>query len=156
MNELCIKELGTYDFSKGFMYSVHQVYTLVQKRLEQSLSEKEAISFSQFMILVGFVCHTNSPVSQASIASFSHLTEATVSRHISVLVTKGYLSKEENKENRRKHLITITKKGLSAFAHAEKIIDKELITIFKDIKDSDRKSIMKNFNNVLLQLLTKK
>lgn len=156
MNTHCIEAIGTYDFSKGFMYSVHQVYTLVQKHLEQALLKENTISFSQFMILVGFACHRDISVSQASIANFSHLTEATVSRHISTLVSKGYLTKKENKENRRKHLISITKKGLTVFTQAEKIIDRELITIFKDIKDSDRKSIMKNFNNVLLQLLTKK
>lgn len=156
MSPDCTKNLSTYDFSKGFMYSVHHVYTLVQKHLEQALSKEKTISFSQFMILIGFMCATDTPVSQTTIAEFSHLTEATVSRHISTLVSLGYLSRNEDKENRRKHRIMITKEGAAVFKKAESIIDKELVVIFKNIKESDRKNIMKNFTNVLAQLLSKK
>ena len=138
------------------MYSVHHVYTLVQKHLEQALLKEDTISFSQFMILIGFMCSTDTATSQASIATFSHLTEATVSRHISTLVSRGYLSRKEDKDNRRKHRIMITKKGIAVFKKAEEIIDKELELIFKNIKESDRKNIMKNFSNVLTELLTKK
>ena len=144
------------DFSKCFMYSVHQVHSLVQKHLEQSLTHAKALSFSQFMVLIGFTCSPDTPLSQTSIAEYSNLTEATVSRHITTLVSLGYLSKEENKENRRKHRITITKKGMNAFRKAETIIDKELLTIFSTISENDRSNIMKNFNNTITLLLSKK
>ena len=151
-----LKPLGEYDFSKGFMYSIHQLHTLVQKHLEQALTRQKSLSFSQFMVLVGFVCGSETQVSQASIAECAHLTEATVSRHISTLVGLGYLLRKEDADNRRKYKITITKKGLTVFKQAESLIDKELLTIFKDINEKERKSIMKNFDNVLTQLLTKK
>lgn len=156
MIETCTDSIPAHDFSKGFMYFVHHVYTIVQKHLEQALLKENTISFSQFMILIGFMCKVDTPVSQASIASFSHLTEATVSRHISTLVSIGYLSRKEDKENRRKHRIMITKKGISVFKKAEQIIDKELELIFKNIQEPDRKNIMKNFSNILTQLLSKK
>jgi DNA-binding MarR family transcriptional regulator len=138
------------------MYSIHQLHTLVQKHLEQALMKDKSLSFSQFMVLVGFVCGSEKQVSQTSIAERTHLTEATVSRHISTLVSLGYLSRKEDTENRRKHKITITKKGFTVFKKAETVIDKELVTIFKDINEKERKSIMKNFDHVLLQLLSKK
>ena len=144
------------DFSKSFMYSIHQMYFLVQKHLEQSLLKSKSISFSQFMILVGFHCSLELPVSQSLIAERLYLTEATVSRHVSTLVSLGLLSRTDDKENRRKHIINITTKGKKVFESAQKIIDKELNSIFPAIKEKDRESIMKNFNGVLSILLSKK
>jgi len=108
------------------------------------------------MVLVGFQCSATGPVSQTAIAEQLHVTEATVSRHISTLVALGYLSRVENKENRRKHIITITAKGRKAFEQARTIIEHELHIIFDVIKDSERKGIMKNFTTVLSNLLIKK
>lgn len=144
------------DFSKSFMYSIHQMYFLVQKHLEQSLLKSKSISFSQFMILVGFQCSSSLPVSQSKIAEHLYLAEATVSRHISVLVSLGLLSRLDDTENRRKHIIKITPKGKKVFESAQKIIEKELNSIFSIIKEKDRESIMKNFNGVLSLLLAKK
>ena len=153
-NEACVG--GERDFSKGFMYSIHQMYFLVQKHLEHALTKGSSLSFSQFMILVGFKCSVNGPVSQSAIADQLYLTEATVSRHISTLVDLGYLTRVEDKENRRKHIIAITPKGRKIFEQAGSIIDKELETVFGVIKEKDRAGIMKNFSEVLTNLLTKK
>lgn len=144
------------EFSKGFMYSIHQMYFLVQKHLEQALAKSKQISFSQFMILIGFQCSESAQVSQASIAEYLYLTEATVSRHISTLVDLGLLSRTEDTANRRKHIIRITAKGKKAFEGARSIIDSELESIFDSIKEKDRAGIMKNFSHVLTTLLAKK
>lgn len=146
----------TDDFSKSFMYSVHELYFLVQKRIEMLLSKSKKITFSQFLILVGFQCSQKKSISQSDIAERLHLTEATVSRHISTLVTLGYLLKKEDKDNRRKHSIFITKKGEQEFAKATLLIEKELQEIFSVINQKDRSLITKNFSSVLSALLTKK
>lgn len=159
MKPMCedFKETGhKHDFSKSFMYSIHQMYFLVQKHLEQSLLKSKSISFSQFMILVGFRCSTSGPVSQSAIAEQLYLTEATVSRHISTLVDLGLLSRTEDKTNRRKHIIKITPKGIKAFESARNTIDTELTAIFSVIKETERSNIIKNFDHVLSSLLTKK
>ena len=157
MNMCDFKESGgKHDFCKTFMYSIHQMYFLVEKRLEHVLIKAKYISCSQFMILVGFRCGCDAPVSQSSIAERLHLTEATVSRHISTLVEMGLLSRTEDKANRRKHIITITPKGNKTFDSARKLIDKELESIFSVIKEKDRSNIIKNFSEVLNSLLSKK
>jgi DNA-binding MarR family transcriptional regulator len=138
------------------MYSIHELHGLVQKHLEQTLTKEKALSFSQFMVLVGFACEEETPLSQSTIAEYSNLTEATVSRHITTLVSLGYLSKEENKENRRKFRIAITKKGITAFKKAEIILDRELTTIFSSVSKKDTEYITKIFNTILNNLLTKK
>lgn len=143
-------------FSQCIMYSIHELHSLVQKQLEQTLTKEKAISFSQFMVLVGFACEEKNPLSQKAIAEYSNLTEATVSRHITTLVSLNYLSKEENKENRRKSRITITKKGITAFKKAEAILNRELTTIFITVSEKDLKQVTKVFSTIIQTLLTKK
>jgi DNA-binding MarR family transcriptional regulator len=145
-----------HDFSKNFMYTIHQMCFLVQKHLEQVLTKKKSLSFSQFMILVGFKCSDDGNVSQSEIAERLNLTEATVSRHISSLVEHQYLSRAEDKKNRRKHIIALTDKGKKAFDKASLIIEKELKTIFTPIHEKDRIVILKNFSTILTSLLAKK
>jgi len=144
------------DFSKTFMFSLHQMYFLVQKHLEHVLAKRKSLSFSQFLILVGFLCRNESSVSQSAIAERLNLTEATVSRHISTLVEAGLLSRAEDKANRRKHIIEITSKGKNAFKKSADIIHKELDDIFSSIQEKDRISIMKTFSHILIKLLGKK
>jgi DNA-binding MarR family transcriptional regulator len=144
------------DFSKTFMFSLHQMYFLVQKHLEHVLSKHKSLSFSQFLILVGFHCEENTAVSQLAIAERLNLTEATVSRHISTLVEQGLLSRSEDKANRRKHVIGMTTKGKNAFKKSAQVIHKELDDIFSSIQMKDRISIMKNFSQILTRLLGKK
>lgn len=132
------------------------MHFLVQKHLEHVLLQHKSLSFSQFMILVGFTCSSDASVSQSCIADRLNLTEATVSRHISSLVELGLLSRSEDKKNRRKHVISITEKGKKTFASASLIIDKELVNIFSSIQVKDREAIMKIFSTVLSKIPTKK
>ncbi len=104
------------------------------------------------MILIGFRCSCDQPVSQSAIAEKLYLTEATVSRHISTLVNLGLLARKEDTVNRRKHIITVTPKGNKAFDTAHTIVDQELASIFSIIKEKDRKHIIENFEQVLLLL----
>jgi DNA-binding MarR family transcriptional regulator len=144
------------DFSKSFMFSIHQMCFLVQKHLDHVLFKKKSLTFSQFMILVSFRCSGTEEASQSDIAERLNLTEATVSRHISALVRDGLLLRSEDKANRRKHVISLTTQGKRAFATASGHIEKELNVILAPINQKDRANIMKNFTAVLELLLGKK
>lgn len=139
------------DWSKTFMYSLHETYFLVQKRLETRLLEHDAITFSQFLILLPLKCQHEG--SQSDVASFLHLTEATVSRHISTMEKEGLLHKKEVVGNRRKHVITLTAKGLAAFKKAHAIIEQELKELFAVIPEKDRTRITHTFDSVLKKLI---
>ena len=138
------------DWSKSFMYAIHQTYFLVEKRLEHKLHDAKGISFSQFLILLGLHCKANT--SQSGIARFLYLTEATVSRHISALEKDKYLTRKEDPENRRRHLLTMTPHGAKAFADAHAIIERELKEIFSVIPMKDRSLITASFKSVITQL----
>lgn len=139
------------DWSKSFMYSLHETYFMTEKRLEQRLAMKDGITFSQFLILLPLNC--NGSASQNDIAEFLHLTEATVSRHVSGLVKNGYIIKHEEKGNRRKHILKLSKNGAAAFTKAHTAIEQELKNIFHIIPAKDRENISKSFELVLEKLI---
>ncbi len=133
------------------MYSLHETYFMTQKRLEQKLTQVDGITFSQFLILLPLNCHDSA--SQNDIAEFLHLTEATVSRHVTGLVKDGYILKQEEKGNRRKHILKLSKSGTTAFMKAHTAIEEELKNIFHVIPGKDRENISKSFELVLAKLV---
>jgi DNA-binding MarR family transcriptional regulator len=142
-------------FSKSFMYSVHQMYFLVQKHLEKKLQVLKTLSFSQFLIIVCFVdCKKKQESNQTDIAKYLNYTEATVSRHMEKLVKLKYIKKAKDENNKRKQVITMTELGISEFQKAKKIIEDELEKIFGVIDIKERKKIIDNFDKVLKKLIT--
>ena len=141
------------DWSKSFMYSIHQTYFLVEKKLEHKLLKIGKLTFSQFLILLPL--HCKGEASQTDIAAFLHLTEATVSRHINGLAKAGMLTKKEDSRNRRKHILALTIKGTKEFSNAHKTIELELKSIFEIIPVKNRKIITSAFDKVLDRLVPK-
>ena len=135
------------------MYQIHQTYFFAQKRLEHKLLLAKGVTFSQFLILFGLQCKEAS--SQTEVAQFLHLTEATVSRHLATLEKGKYLTRKEDPNNRRKHVLALTAKGQKAFAKAHGVIENELKDIFGPIPKKDRALIADAFEQVLAKLLQK-
>ena len=143
-------------FNGGFMHVVHMFYVSIQKHLEQTLTKEGKISFSQFLVLIGFYCEEQSTLTQAKLAEYLMLTEATVSRHIGILVTKKLLHKEKDSTNKKIYNLTLTEEGKKTVERSKKLIHEELDTIFKHISEKDKSSIIKNFSQTLAILHKKK
>ena len=144
------------DFNGGFMHVIHMLYMGIQKHLEQTLSASKQISFSQFVILVGFSRKNESRITQAKLAEHLMLTEATVSRHINILVTMKLLHKEKDPNNKKSYILSLTPYGATTFMNAKKVIMKELDSLFSHISEKDRKMIIKNFTITIEALQQKK
>lgn len=132
------------------------LYVSIQKHLEHLLASQGEISFSQFLILVGFSCDAHEKVTQAKLAEYLLLTEATVSRHVGVLVAKKLLTKERDSVNKKIYNLKLTKEGSRIFENSKKIITEELETIFADISEKDKKTSMQNFTSIITLLHKKK
>ena len=78
------------------------------------------------MILVGFFNKEHPHITQSKLVAYLMLTEATVSRHISTLVTKKLLTKEKDLENKRSYKLSLTPKGVTVYLNVKKIIMGEL------------------------------
>jgi DNA-binding MarR family transcriptional regulator len=145
------------DFYGSFMHVIHMLYIGVQKHLEQALITHKQVSFSQFVILVGFSSTCGqSDTTQVKLAEHLMLTEATVSRHITALVGMKLLSKKKHPKNKKSYNLALTTQGTKTFLSAKKIIMKELDVLFSHITEKDREIIIKNFITTLSTLQQKK
>lgn len=153
-----VESLNTHDekFNGGLMHVVHQLYFSVQKHLEHALSLDKGLSFSQFIILVGFSCSSDSHLTQARLAEYLMLTEATVSRHIRILVAKKFLHKEREGADKKSYKLSLSPLGKKVFTRAKKIIKKELDICFAHVSDRDREIIISNFTKSISILHLKK
>lgn len=135
------------------MYNIHQTHFLIEKHLEQRLTETGNISFSQFLVLIPLRYREHA--SQTDIASALFLTDATVSRHMSTLTEEGLLTRKEDPENRRKHILTLTAKGIKAFTEAQTVIEQVLEDAFQGVPLKDRAVVNSAFDQITRHLLTK-
>lgn len=136
------------------MYSIHQTHFLIEKHLEHQLAEAKCISFAQFLVLLP-ICRGDH-ISQTDIADATFLTEATVSRHMSALTEEGLLSRKEDPDNRRKHILALTQKGEKELIKAQKIIEKVSKNVFDGIPLNERAHIARFFDGIVKGLLENK
>jgi DNA-binding MarR family transcriptional regulator len=124
------------------MYQLHESVFLIEKRLEKKLSLISPLSFSQFVILMGVSCKGSNIGGQSSLAEFLHMTEATVSRHISRLSKDDFLIKISNPANKKEKNLVLTDEGQRNFNKAQKALKHELSIIFSPLTESEQKKIM--------------
>lgn len=141
------------DWSKSFMYNIHQTHFLIEKYLEHKLAQKKCISFSQFLVLLPLLCIPKA--SQADIAEVLFLTEATVSRHMRTLTEDHLVTRKEDPDNRRKHILTMTVRGHKEFTKAQNVIELALDEAFLNISPKERIVVTRVFDQVTAHLLKK-
>ena len=135
------------------MFSLHQSNFLIEKHLDQRLTETKNISFAQFLVLLPIRYHRF--CSQSAIADSLSLTEATVSRHMTALTEENMLTRKEDPVNRRKHILALTAKGEKSMDKAQEVIEEVLKDVFDVIPLKERAYITSAFDQVTSNLITK-
>src|SRR5437867_4108440 len=121
--------------SRDITYNLHKVVFLLDKIADKALEQKLEITFSQFKILMAI---DGEEVCQKTIADYWDMTEAAVSRQIDLLVAKKIINRKENAENRRQHMLSLTKTGKQQLKSAIKLIDQKYEEIFQVIDQKER------------------
>jgi DNA-binding MarR family transcriptional regulator len=152
-----LKELAKENFPKAYLYSLHQIYILVQKHMEKKLGKENKksgnLTFSQFWVLVCFIdCQNQDEQTASVVAKKMHISEATLSGHIERLLKQKLIIKKVDKNNRRKSIITLTEKGNTAFKNSKKVIEDELDKIFNVVNKSDREKVLDAQSEILKKL----
>jgi DNA-binding MarR family transcriptional regulator len=101
-------------------YLFQHLAAVLGKQSEQVLQEQLGIGLSQFKILM--VLEWNPRVSQRHIADSLGQTEASISRQIKVLTSKGLLVSRRDPQNRRKHITAPTTLGMQVTEAASNIL----------------------------------
>lgn len=141
-------------FPKRLMYSIHQIYVLIQKHMEKKMTDFKLLTFSQFWVLVCFVdCKDPAEQNASAIAKKMYISEATLSRHLEKLLKNKLIVKKQDKKNKRKFIIEMTPRGKIKFELAKELIEAELEKFFGGIAIKDRDVIIENFDKVLNKLI---
>jgi DNA-binding MarR family transcriptional regulator len=106
--------------TNNLAYLIQHLSAIISKQSDQVLQEQLGIGLSQFKILM--VLEWNPRVSQRSIADSLGQTEASISRQIRLLTTKGLLVSKRDPQNRRKHTTAPTPLGMQVTEAASNIL----------------------------------
>lgn len=142
------------DFVYDFLCLFHQIYFSLEKHFEKRFSQAKLITFSQFWVLHCIIhCKDSFDTSQTAVAKKMHITEATLSKHIQKLVELRFLERKIDEKNRRKHILSVSKSGLSQYAKGDAVLRNDLKKIFGDVSKKSGEMIIKNFENILKKVI---
>lgn len=112
-------------------YLLQHLSGVLAKQNDQALNEQLDIGFSQFKILRVLQIKPNT--SQKQIAQWLGQTEASISRQIRIMINKGLLQSSKSPNNKRKHLTTITTKGMQINDKSLEVLNKTHSQMFESL-----------------------
>lgn len=117
--------------TNNLSYLVHHLAAVMGKQTDQVLQEQLGIGLSQFKILM--VLEWNPRVQQKAIADSLGQTEASVSRQIKLLKSKGLLVSRTDQGNKRKHITAPTPLGMQVTEAASNLMRRSFGPEFSSI-----------------------
>lgn len=112
-------------------YLIQHLAAVMSKQSDQVLQEQLGIGLSQFKILM--VLEWSPRVQQRAIATALGQTEASISRQIKLLKSKGLLATKIDPQNRRKHITAPTTLGMQVTEAATAIIRRSVGSEFASL-----------------------
>ncbi len=119
---------------------------VMSKQADQLLQDQLGLGLSQFKILM--VLEKNKNVQQSFISDCLGQTEASISRQIQLLQDKNLLTSEPDPKNRRKHITTLTPKGLQHVEAAMQTMSKHFGPEFMGMGDKQFAQLVSNLNDL--------
>jgi DNA-binding MarR family transcriptional regulator len=128
------------DDTQAILYYVQHLATLLSRQSDQVLQEQLGIGLSQFRILQAL--QTNPLVQQKQIASLLGQTEASVSRQINLLQTKGTIAVRTGLRDRREHIAVVLPKGERLLEAGLQLITQYHRPMFEGLKLREREQLL--------------
>lgn len=129
------------------LFKIHIFANLAEKEIERVLLSEVGISYSQSMILDFIYNHPE--ISQREVAMERGITPAAVSRHLEVLEELGFIERKDRKENKREHIVIITRRGEDVVSNAEVLLQRAVDNLINDLSLNE----MENMDYLLEKLL---
>ena len=126
--------------TQNLSYLIHHLSMVINKQSEDILKSELDIGMSQYRILA--VLDWNPRVQQNVIASSLGQSEASISRQIKIMESKGFVSVVQDPLNRRKHIARPTPKGMQVTEAATDIIKRNLSPEYENIGEDQLAHLM--------------
>lgn len=98
----------------AFYMNIHDLYILMNQRMEQIGKNNGELSYGQYRILRCIAKANERQINQQRLVDETYLRRSTISQHLKRLTDKGYISHTMTKDDHRCKEIAITDAGLSA------------------------------------------
>jgi len=121
-------------------YLLEHLPVMLARQSDQMLQEQLGIGLSQYRILRAI--HWHKEAEQRKLAQSVGQTEASISRQIKVLQQKGMVASEVRANERRKHFVYITPKGLKVAAAANDALVQYRLPIFSELNEKETRQLV--------------
>ena len=121
-------------------YLLNHLSFVLSRHSDQVLQEQLGIGFSQFKIMM--VLRWNPSVRQQQIAERLGQTEASISRQIKLLHTKGLLSTHISPKNKREHITALTNKGEKLTEQAMLVLNNYHAPTFSALSEKQQQQLL--------------
>lgn len=121
-------------------YLLHHLSSALDRQSDQVLQERLGIGFSQFKIMTA-VAETPS-VQQRQIAETLGQTEASISRQVKLMQTKGLLRSVVDPKNRRRRITSLTAKGERQRQQALTVLNQYHLPIFSRLSPNQQAELL--------------
>lgn len=132
---------------KNPLLKIHIVANLAEKEMEKRLLKDIGLSYSQCMILE-FI-HHHPEISQRDVAMERCITPAAVSRHLEILEEMGFIERKDRQDNRREHILIITREGQSVSSEAERLLEESMSDLMNELSRDDLSQMEEMLNRLL-------
>ena len=125
--------------------------TVVWQRLIKKSLDAYGISHAQFVILAISLWfeHQKTELTQSLIIHQSKLDKMTVSKSLKVLAAKGFIKRQEHKQDTRAKTIALTVKSKVLAEKLVPLVEKIDEDFFSAINHADRKHLLAIFKNLI-------
>jgi DNA-binding MarR family transcriptional regulator len=124
------------------LHALHRPVCLIDKLASQVLEERTSITLSQFMLLM--VLKEKGTICQRESADMLGLTQAAISRQLIGLNKKRFIKRKIDPKNRRAHTLVLTSEGRLCLTKALKALTEFFESYFKELDQSQRKSLLES------------
>lgn len=121
----------------------HLAFSLTRQN-DQILQERLGLGFSQFKILM--VLERNPFIQQKDIAESLGQTEASISRQIKLMVERGMLQTSISPQNRRRHITTLTIKGIRLYEESVKVLNAHSERTLGRLSEREQQQLLATLN----------
>jgi DNA-binding MarR family transcriptional regulator len=132
--------------TNNLAYLLQHLAAVIGRQSDQVLQEQLGIGLSQYKILM--VLEWNPQVQQRVIADSLGQTEASISRQIKILQTKGLLASRVDPKNRRTHISVPTPMGMQITEAASAILRRNFGPEFAQMGEKQMTQLINNLQKM--------
>ena len=134
--------------TKTIFYTIERAIKEYRKYAQSNISvQVKDITVDQALIL--FFLEKHPELSQKEIATLVFKDKASVTRMINLMVTKGYLKRSINEENRRRYKLKITTTGAKILSDLAPIISSNRNKALKGVSEEELIQMETTLNKII-------